>query len=199
MFQPDYPIVTARLLLRPFVETDLDFLYATYSRDDVARYLYTPPLTRAEAAETLQKRMRRTAFLAEGEGIALMVERRDTGTPLGDVLLIWNSEQHRQAELGFVFHPDYHSQGFAREASEAMLRIGFAQFGLHRIIGRCDARNTASSELLERLGMQREAHFRQNEYVKGEWCDELVYAILAEEWAGQIAKSRRVRDEGWGV
>ena len=65
-----------------------------------------------------------------------------------------------------------------------MLQISFGQFGLHRIIGRCDARNTASSGLLERLGMRREAHFRQNEYVKGEWCDELVYAILAEEWGG---------------
>ena len=91
MFQPDYPIVTARLLLRPFVETDLDSLHALYSRDDVTRYLYTAALTRSEAAETLQKRMRRTAFAAEGDAIALMVEERDTGALIGDVVLIWNS------------------------------------------------------------------------------------------------------------
>jgi RimJ/RimL family protein N-acetyltransferase len=30
--------------------------------------------------------------------------------------------------------------------------------------------------------MRREAHLVQNEFVKGEWCDELVYALLAEEW-----------------
>jgi RimJ/RimL family protein N-acetyltransferase len=35
---------------------------------------------------------------------------------------------------------------------------------------------------MERLGMRREAHFREKEFVKGEWCDELVYAILATEW-----------------
>jgi RimJ/RimL family protein N-acetyltransferase len=30
--------------------------------------------------------------------------------------------------------------------------------------------------------MRREAHFLENEYVKGEWTDELVYAVLAPEW-----------------
>ena len=63
-----------------------------------------------------------------------------------------------------------------------LLRLGFEELGLHRIIGRCDGRNTASAKVMERLGMRREAHFRQNELVKGEWCDELVYAMLAEEW-----------------
>ena len=36
---------------------------------------------------------------------------------------------------------------------------------------------------MERLGLRREAHFVQNEWFKGGWGDELVYATLAEEWA----------------
>jgi RimJ/RimL family protein N-acetyltransferase len=35
---------------------------------------------------------------------------------------------------------------------------------------------------MQRLGMRQEAHLIQNERVKGEWTDELVFAILAEEW-----------------
>jgi RimJ/RimL family protein N-acetyltransferase len=35
---------------------------------------------------------------------------------------------------------------------------------------------------MERLGMRREAFFKYNEFVKGEWRDELVYAILKDEW-----------------
>ena len=31
--------------------------------------------------------------------------------------------------------------------------------------------------------MRREAHLVQNERVKGEWTDEVVYAMLASEWA----------------
>jgi len=33
--------------------------------------------------------------------------------------------------------------------------------------------------------MRLEAHFRQNEIIKGEWADELVYAMLQEEWRAQ--------------
>jgi RimJ/RimL family protein N-acetyltransferase len=63
-----------------------------------------------------------------------------------------------------------------------MLALGFDGLGLHRIVGRLDARNTASARVLEKLGMRREAHFVSNEYLKGEWTDELVYALLDEEW-----------------
>jgi RimJ/RimL family protein N-acetyltransferase len=66
-----------------------------------------------------------------------------------------------------------------------VLRLGFEDMGLHRIIGRADARNEASTGLMSRLGLRKEAHFVRNEMVKGEWVDEVVYAMLADEWAGR--------------
>ena len=49
--------------------------------------------------------------------------------------------------------------------------------------GRIDARNSASAGVLARLGMRREAHLVENEWVKGEWTDEVIYGVLAQEWA----------------
>jgi RimJ/RimL family protein N-acetyltransferase len=43
---------------------------------------------------------------------------------------------------------------------------------------------------MERSGMRREAHFRENEWVKGKWDDEYVYAILAREWATEGGRRR---------
>ena len=63
-----------------------------------------------------------------------------------------------------------------------MLALGFGDLGWHRIVGSCDARNHSSVRLMERIGMRREAHFVQSELVKGEWTDELVFAILVHEW-----------------
>jgi RimJ/RimL family protein N-acetyltransferase len=57
--------------------------------------------------------------------------------------------------------------------------------GLHRIIGRADGRNEPSARLMTRLGLRKEAHFVRNELVKGEWTDEVVFAMLAEEWAAR--------------
>jgi RimJ/RimL family protein N-acetyltransferase len=53
---------------------------------------------------------------------------------------------------------------------------------MHRVIGRTGARNAASARVLEKLGMRLEAHFVENEWVKGEWQSELVYALLEREW-----------------
>ena len=96
--------------------------------------------------------------------------------------LIWRSEEHRIGEVGYLFNPAHAGRGYATEASRALLQVGFEELGLHRIIGRLDVRNAASARVLERLGMRREAHFVQNEWLKGEWTDELVYAMLDREW-----------------
>ena len=39
-----------------------------------------------------------------------------------------------------------------------------------------------SVALLERVGMRKEAHFRKSIWFKGEWADDMVFAILASEW-----------------
>lgn len=193
MLRPTYPIETARLRLRPFTLDDLDALYAIQSRADVARYLYWGPRSRDEVRAALTARTRLTSFEAEGDTLVLAIERRDSGALIGDVNLAWRSAEYQQGEIGFVLHPDHYGRGYAREAAVEMLRLGFAGLGLHRIIGRCDARNGASARLMERLGMRREAHFRENEFVKGEWCGEYVYAMLAAEWEAITGASYEVR------
>ena len=189
--RPTYPILTARLALRPFRAADLEALHAIQSREDVARFLYWEPRTREQVAETLEARAGQIALLAEGDGLVLAVERRGSGALIGSVNLIWVSAEHRQGEIGFVFHPDHQGQGLAGEAAAELLRLGFDGLGLHRIVGRCDARNGASARLMERLGMRREAHFRENEWVKGKWDDEYVYAVLAREWVARATGARR--------
>ena len=180
---PTYPIVSERLLLRPFVGSDLAALAAIQARPEVARYLYWEPRSEAEAAAAQERRLPQTRIAAEGDALVLAVVLRDFGTLVGDVVLWWRSAEHRQGEIGYVFHPDHAGRGYATEASLAALRLGFEDLGLHRIAARCDARNGASARVMERLGMRREAHLRENEVVKGEWCDELVYALLEDEWA----------------
>ncbi len=56
---------------------------------------------------------------------------------------------------------------------------------MHRIIGRIDDRNAGSAAVLAKVGMRREAHFEQNTLVNGKWNDEVVYAILDNEWASR--------------
>jgi RimJ/RimL family protein N-acetyltransferase len=189
VLRPQYPIETDRLLLRPLTADDLDDVYEYDRRPDVARYLYWEPRTRAQSRLALDRNTRRTALEKEGDALVLAVVRRELGRVVGQVSLGWVSQEHRGGEIGFILDPAHHGRGLAREAVEAMLRLGFADLGLHRIVGQCDARNHASARLMERLGMRREAHLVANEHVKGEWTDGFVYAILAGEWRARCSQA----------
>ena len=92
------------------------------------------------------------------------------------------SDEHKTGEIGFSFDPASQGRGYATEAARALIDFGFGGMGFHRVIGRLEARNTASARVLEKLGMRREAHLVENEWVKGEWQSELVYAMLEHEW-----------------
>ena len=182
MLHPTYPILSDRLVLRPFREEDLDAFHAIQRREDVVRYLYWEPRSLAESEEMLGRRILQVAIDKAGDSVHLAAELRSTGEMIGHFNLLYVSEEHRQGEIGFVMHPDHHGHGYATEAARVMLRLGFEDLGLHRIAARCDARNDASWRLMERLGMRREAHLIENEFVKGEWTDELDYAMLDREW-----------------
>lgn len=182
MYTAEAAIETERLLLRPFRESDLDDLHAMRSLPEVLRYLYGDVRSRQEAGDLLAKRMMQTSVAGEGDCLALAVERREDGRVIGDVSLWLRSAEHRQGEIGFVFHPAAQGLGFAREAATAVLGVAFGELGLHRVFGRADARNEASATLMRRLGMRQEAHLRENEMFKGAWGDELVFAVLEREW-----------------
>jgi RimJ/RimL family protein N-acetyltransferase len=177
------PIHTERLTLRLFTPADLDALFDIQSRPEVARYLYWDPRDRAQTAEALHDRLKRRSIEAEGDGVNLAMVRADGGPVIGDLMLRYASATHQQVEIGYVLHPDAQGQGFATEASRALVDLAFRELDAHRVFGRIDARNLASGRVLERLGMRREAHLVSNEWVKGEWTDEAIYAVLASEWA----------------
>ncbi|HEY2478481.1 MAG TPA: GNAT family N-acetyltransferase [Solirubrobacterales bacterium] len=173
---------TTRLLLRPFREDDLDRLADWQSRSEVARFLYWEPRSREEAAEGLAKRLGETKLEQDDDVLALAVERREDGLLLGDTSIWLRSVEHRQVEIGYVFHPDAGGHGYATEAARALIDFAFKDLNAHRVYARTDARNTASAALLRRLGLREEAHFREAEIFKGAWGGELVFAILDREW-----------------
>jgi len=179
---PQLPIETERLILRPFSRGDVDAVFVYRQREDVARFLFDAPMSRETCAEAVQARIRQVSLAEEDDRITLALERRQGGEMIGEVTIIWRSVTDRQGEIGYILNPDFHGHGYATEAMRAMVTLGFTDLDLHRIYARCDMRNTPSYRLMERLGMEREASFREHRMVKGEWSNEYIYAIRAADW-----------------
>lgn len=179
---------TNRLLLRPFAAEDWQQYAAYHARPEVYAFLY-----RAAPAGALLRdqfdRVLRARFEKDGDVYRLAVTLKDGGAIAGEVLLKLASRDALQAEVGYIFSPTHAGKGYATEAVAAMLAVGFDTLGFHRIFARLDTANTGSVGVVERLGMRREAHLRENDRFNGKWGDEYVYALLRSEWE---ARSRPV-------
>ena len=180
--RPRFPIRTPRLLLRPLTTADVDALLVYRSQPDVCRYVPFEPMNREVVEHRLATQWANTELTDEGQALTLGVELAATGELIGDVILFWHSREHGGGELGYMVNPDFAGQGYATEAANAMLGLGFDGIGLHRIVARIDERNGASARLARRLGMREEARLVFNEFFKGEWSTELDFAMLADEW-----------------
>jgi RimJ/RimL family protein N-acetyltransferase len=181
MFQPSYPMRTPRLTLRPVTIDDLDDVYAWQRRPDVVRWMSgAGPRTREQSRASVLAMAGEDALRAEGDCLTLAAAT-EAGV-IGTVELVWRSEPDRTAELGYVFHPDHGGRGLATEAATALMDWGFRELGLHRIFARCHSGNDASARLMTRLGMRQEAHHVASYQFRGDWADQLVFAILSPEW-----------------
>jgi RimJ/RimL family protein N-acetyltransferase len=177
---PALPRRTDRLVLRPFREGDEPDVLAYRSRLDVVRYMPTDPLRPARAGAFIAERLAATRIAADEGKIILAVEL--DGRVIGDVLVKAGKLADRQAEIGWAFNPQFHGRGLATEAARELLVMAFGELDMHRAWAQLDPRNAASARLCERLGMRREAYFREDIWFKAEWGDTAIYALLAAEW-----------------
>jgi RimJ/RimL family protein N-acetyltransferase len=116
-----------------------------------------------------------------GELFQLAVVLRAAGPLIGDCAAMPRADDPSQCGMGFTIAPGYQTRGYATEAVRLLVGYLFDR-GKHRVTACCDARNTASAAVLERLGMRQEGHPRQSTWAKGEWTDDLLYALLHDEW-----------------
>lgn len=180
-----YPIETERLVLRRFSLGDAPSMHAYASLPEVARYMLWEPLTLQETEARLARWLESEGDMEEGDNLSYAITLKGSGELVGDCGLGFRDKAARQAEIGYSLHPGHQGHGYATEAVREMLRLGFESCNRHRIYARCDARNEGSWRLMERLGMRREAHFREHALFKGGWDDEFYYAILEDEWRAQ--------------
>jgi RimJ/RimL family protein N-acetyltransferase len=182
MSLPTPTLRTARLLLRPFSDADLDAIFALQSNPGVLRYWDTPPWTERAQAERFIAKCRQVE--QEGAGARLAIERGADAVFIGWCAFSkWNPD-YRSARLGYCLGDTAWGQGFATEAAGAVLRWAFDTLDLNRIQAETDTRNTASSRVLEKLGFVREGTLREDCIVNGDVSDSWVYGLLRREWRG---------------
>jgi ribosomal-protein-alanine N-acetyltransferase len=174
-------IETARLVLRELRHDDWVEARALDSDPEVVRYQSNDVLDEAGTRAYLAKNIARASETPR-RVFDLALTRKGEDRFLGRAGLGIERPEHHEAMVWFQLRRDLWGQGYTTEALRGVLRFGFETLKLHRCYGDCDPRNVGSARVMEKAGMRREAHLRENWWLKGEWCDSYIYAALEHEW-----------------
>jgi len=181
-------LVTERLVVRPFEDSDIPALIEYLSTDDpmVQRVMGIAPS--AEAIEAHWLPMRALDPFGDPQWLSMIIEEKAHRKAVGNVGygITVIDEMHKLGCIGWSLSPSHRGKGLASEAALAVLGFVFDHLSVHRVHARTGRANTSSWRLMERLGMRREAHLRESHTnLAGCWDDEYIYAILKPEWNGR--------------
>ena len=171
---------TPRLILRPANIGDFEAVHAYAGCPENTKYMSWGPNDEKMTREYLLHCEKAWAQEKITDHEFVMVQK-ETGKVIGGCGLFLD-EDGRQATLGWILHRDYWKQGYTPEAAQAMVDYAFGVLGIHRVYSTCDGENYGSYRVMEKIGMRREAEFKQARDCRGEWHDEYKYGLLKEEW-----------------
>ena len=168
---------TERLVLRPASESDAQAIYAGYAQDrEVTRFLMWRP--HEDIVETRDYLRRCELGWSTGTELTWMLTRASDATVLGAIAL--RPDGHK-ASIGYVLARSSWGQGLMSEAGRAVLNAASTRRELHRIWAVCDAENSASARVLEKIGMSREGVLRRwviHPNISAEPRDALCYSWI---------------------
>jgi RimJ/RimL family protein N-acetyltransferase len=101
---------------------------------------------------------------------------------IGDIGIHFIGPENMQCEIGYTISHQYQRNGYGKESVNGVVNYLFKEMNKHRIVASLNPKNKASIELLKSLGFRREGLFRKSILSNGNWEDDLIYALLREEW-----------------
>jgi RimJ/RimL family protein N-acetyltransferase len=105
-----------------------------------------------------------------------------SGELVGEALL-WGIDSHnRLGHLGLALRPGFRGRGYGLDVVRVLCRYGFSVRGLHRLQVETLADNEPMRRAAVSAGFTLEGTMRRTAWVCGEWLDEVVFGLLAEEW-----------------
>ncbi|MBD2867475.1 GNAT family N-acetyltransferase [Paenibacillus arenilitoris] len=182
-------IHTERLTLRLLEQGDADVLERLIDDCDVARTtLNIPhPYPRGSAAAFIE---RRAEVAGKGDGYSFAVLDQEAGTFMGSIGMNIDNN-HNRAELGYWLGTRFWNNGYMTEAAGRIVRFGFDELGLNKIVAAAMTKNPGSSGVMKKIGMQYEGTFRQHLLKWGHYEDICYYGLLREDYSRARLETRQ--------
>ena len=172
-------VETQRTILKSLSSDDVEVLFSYRSLPEVYEFQSWAPQKVEDAISFIDKFSGDTE-IKPGQWKQLGIYHKEDEILIGDCGFCVFED--KQGEIGYTISPKYQRQGFGLEIVEALIDFLFRETGIHRIVAKTDPANIGSIKILERVGFRKQGHFIKSVKIRGEWKDDLVLAILREDW-----------------
>ena len=177
----NFPIIsTARLQLRPTKPTDAEAFFAMRRDVEITKLFGQEPHLSLDDTRAWIHRLQVT--YEQRDGLFWCITLKGDDTAIGGCCF-WNfGPGFHCVEMGYELSKKYWRQGITSEAASAVVDFGFSDLGVNRIEADPFGINTASQNLLLKLGFTYEGTLRQRHFFRDHYEDQLYYGLLKEEW-----------------
>jgi len=168
-----------RLHFRKIIPDDATEIFSIRSNDDVMRFMDVPGHYSVSDSEKLIRSVE-DSYKNE-KGINWAIIKKDSNSFIGYIGFIRIFSEHCRAEIGYALKPEYWGKGFMCEAINKIVKFGFEEMKLHSIEANVNPLNERSQKVLERVGFNKEAYFRENYLFDGKFLDSVIYSLLEKD------------------
>lgn len=172
---------TERLVLRPFIKEDAEYVYKNWASDDeVTKFLTWSTHKSVDDSKGY------IDFCLNGyqdvSSYQWGIELKDSGEVIGNISVVHMNNEIESAELGWVLGKAWWGCGIMPEAAREIIRFLFEEVGVNRICAEHDTNNQKSGRVMQKIGMRHEGTLRGAGKNNQGIVDMDVYGITKTEW-----------------
>ncbi|MDO3423645.1 GNAT family protein [Chryseobacterium sp. APV1] len=172
---------TERLLIRDIALDDKQAVFNYRSDAEANKFQSWIPETLEDVEQFIERNNKE--FNQPESWYQVLITEKDTKAVIGDIGIHFFGAENLQTELGITLNKDFQGRGYASEALKGVINFLFSDLKKHRIMASVDPENIDSLKLMERIGFRKEGHFVKSLFWKNKWTDDVIYALLREEWS----------------
>ncbi len=180
MKYPSEQLKTERLYLRRFTLNDVNDTVALCNNINVVKSLQNLPYPYLES-HAIAWINSHTEHWKERIVFEWAIVKQDTHELIGCIGITLDN-QHQHGEIGYWIGEPYWNQGYASEATQAIIKAGFEQLDLHRLYAQHFAFNQASGRVMQKVGMLYEGTLKEHLNKDGHHLDICYYGILKSDY-----------------
>ncbi|MCU1381622.1 MAG: acetyltransferase [Acidobacteria bacterium] len=174
------PTLTGSLVtLRELRPSDARSLFIALTDDEVTRFISPPPST-VQGFETFIAWTGRQRIA--GQYVCFAIVPRDSDTAIGLFQMRSLETDFAAAEWGFAVSPEFWATGVFSDGAQLTIGFAFETLGAHRLEARASVANGRGNAALHKLGATREGVLRKSFLRHGEYHDQALWTLLADEW-----------------